>query len=92
MTLDDLPELAKPKEVAAYLRTSVNHVYDACNRVENPMPSVKLGPHGLRVHRRALAVWLGVEAPVSRSDEAAEEVNPGGFKEATVEPGHAPVP
>lgn len=64
MTLDDLPELAKPKEIAAYLRVSVNYVYDAINRDLDPMPHVRLGPHGLRVHRWALAAWLGLDAPV----------------------------
>ena len=65
-TLKDLPELAKPREVAAYLRTSVNSIYDLCNRDVDPMPHVRLGPHGLRVHRRALAAWLGVEAAPAR--------------------------
>lgn len=60
MTPLDLPELAKPKEVAAYLRVSVNAVYDAVNRENNPLPVVRLGPHGLRVTREHLATWLGL--------------------------------
>lgn len=60
MILRELPEMAKPKEVAAYLRVSVNAVYDAVNREDNPLPAVRLGPHGLRVTRHHLASWLGL--------------------------------
>ena len=60
MMLQELPEMAKPKEVAAYLRVSVNAVYDAVNREDNPLPAVRLGPHGLRVTRHQLASWLGL--------------------------------
>lgn len=60
MILQELPEMAKPKEVAAYLRVSVNAVYDAVNREDNPLPAVRLGPHGLRVTRHGLASWLGL--------------------------------
>jgi hypothetical protein len=59
--LADLPELAKPAEVAAVLRVSVNFIYAACNRAEDPMPSCKLGPHQLRIIRCALPRWLGTE-------------------------------
>jgi excisionase family DNA binding protein len=71
MPLDQLPELAKPREVAAYLRISVNGVYDAVNRAENPMPAVRLGPHQLRVPRHALAIWLGLTATDIDANTAA---------------------
>lgn len=61
LELADLPELAKPREVAAVLRVGINAVYAACDRAEDPMPSCRLGPHGLRIIRGKLAAWLGVD-------------------------------
>lgn len=55
---DELPELMKIKEVAAYLRTSRNWVYESARSGELRPATTKLG-RSIRIRKSALRQILG---------------------------------
>lgn len=73
-TLAELPELALPREVAAFMRVGLGSVYAAIAQDVHPMPSIKLGPHQTRIPRQALARWLGIDADSAQLPDTASGV------------------